>query len=124
MNKLQFSMAAAVVIISLIGQSLVRAGLSQVNSFARQHSLGLFQIVGDALTNARFLTGFCMLCASALTYMVLLYTTEISRAFPAMSAMALITLFVIARFWLKEEIGITQWVGVGCLVVGTFLIAR
>lgn len=124
MKLSQLLLAVVVVVVSLAGQVLVKSGLQQVRLEAQGEPFSTAGIVASAVTNIRFLLGFATLCVSAVSYIVLLYTTELSRAVPVMSGAAYVLLFLSAYFILHEKVTLPQTVGFILVLAGMYLIAR
>jgi uncharacterized membrane protein len=58
-----------------------------------------------------------------LFWLVVLYRMEVSKAFPFLSLGTVLVLLV-SRFYLRETISATRWMGVGLIISGIILLSR
>ena len=63
----------------------------------------------------------CLVAGTAL-WLVVLYRMEVSRAFPFLS-LGFVLVMLVSRYYLKETVSPTRWLGVGLIVGGIFLVA-
>jgi uncharacterized membrane protein len=118
-------LAFLVVCISMSGQALIKAGLNA----GKQASLeaGVTRpalIIMNVLSTPLFWAGLIVMVTGALTYFLLLWTTNFTQALPIMGAFANILIPLIGVFFLKESMSLSQYVGLGMLMVGATLVSR
>lgn len=125
MKLSQVILTSIIVLVSLAGQFFVKVGLNNAKMQADcQYDGSSLFIICRIITNPSFLIGFAMMVVSALLYLALLYTTDISRALPVMGGMAYFLIFLAAHFFLREAISVLQVLGLCFLLLGIVLIAK
>ena len=125
MKPFQIILTAIIVLVSLAGQFFVKNGLNNIKMQANtQYDMSAFYIICKIITNSSFIVGFSMMVVSAVLYLSLLYSTEISRALPVMGGLAYFFIFLGAHFFLKETISMWQVLGLCFLLLGVALVAR
>jgi len=65
---------------------------------------------------------FCLATAMAV-WLVVLYMMDVSKAFPFIS-LGFVLVLLFARFYLKENIPWTRWLGVAFIIAGISLLAQ
>ncbi|GEM_PF-6670385 len=61
--------------------------------------------------------------AAMLTWVWLLKHIDLSRIFPIMSALLLLTIPLVSAYFLQESLSLRYWLGVLCMLAGIALIA-
>ena len=125
MKLFQLILTAVIVLVSLGGQFFVKVGLNNTKmQISSQYNVSTLFVIYRIITNPSFLIGFTMMVVSAVLYLSLLYTTEISRALPVMGGMAYLLIFLGAHFFLREAISLWQILGLCFLLLGIVLTAK
>jgi multidrug transporter EmrE-like cation transporter len=70
------------------------------------------------------LVGLFCFAVNILFYSVALQKLPISVAYPIMFACGFAIIAAVAGFILRERLTVLQWVGVGAILIGVFLVAR
>lgn len=101
----------------LIGQLYFKKAARQLETeSAQSFALSLF---GNWQLWVAFFTYF----AAMMTWVWLLKHVDLSRIFPIMSALLLLTVPVMSAFMLQESLSLRYWGGVACMLAGIALIA-
>ena len=75
------------------------------------------------LHEPRFWLSLLCLGGAMLSWLLVLTTLEVSKAYSLLSVNYVLVLLV-SRFWFREAVPFNRWLGVFCLLAGVFLIVR
>jgi drug/metabolite transporter (DMT)-like permease len=100
-----------------VGQTLIKSGL---NHAALGDRTGLDWAI-HAYLNTRVIAGTFTVGVGFLLWVVVLSRLDLSQAMPLL-ALTYVPWLIIARWVLREEVTVPQWIGVGLVSVGVFLI--
>lgn len=108
------------VLLTVLAQSLLRAGMSRVGDGAP--SLGV--IAGRAVVDVRVIAGILTFGGSLLLWLWLLSRMRLSVLYPAQQSLIFVALQFVAWKWLGEGWSPTRLAGVLVVCAGVFLLAR
>lgn len=108
------------VLLTVLAQSLLRAGMSRVGDGAT--SLGV--IAGRAVVDVRVIAGILTFGGSLLLWLWLLSRMRLSVLYPAQQSLIFVALQFVAWKWLGEGWSPTRLAGVLVVCAGVFLLAR
>ncbi|MAF11435.1 hypothetical protein CMK11_13375 [Candidatus Poribacteria bacterium] len=111
---------AANVVLTVLAQSLLRAGMRRVG----EGSTSLGAAAARAVVDARVLGGILTFGGSLLLWLWLLSKMRISVVYPLQQSLVFIALQFVAWRWLGEGWSPTRLAGVLVVCVGVFLLAR
>ena len=75
----------------------------------------------DQIKNWKLITGLTLYGISAIIFLTVLKTSELSFAYPLV-AMTYIWVILFSTIFLKETIEITQWTGIALILAGVIII--
>ncbi|MBI2415252.1 MAG: EamA family transporter [Candidatus Kerfeldbacteria bacterium] len=107
-------------VISAAAQVVLKIGVNRIGSVSVDRSLDFFV---QAATSPYVLTGTGLYVLSLALWLVILTKASVSFAYPIMS-LAYVFGLVFAMLFLGERVVPWQWAGVGCIILGTYLIAH
>ena len=108
------------VVLTVLAQSLLRAGMARVGDGAT--SLGA--TAARAVVDVRVLAGILTFGGSLLLWLWLLSKMRISVLYPLQQSLIFVILQFVAWKWLGEGWSATRLVGVAVVCAGVFLLAR
>ena len=108
---------------SVVGQIAMKSGMSEIGKIQDLRQLMNYGTLFHIFTNIRVLTGLLIYAASAILWLGALSTLNVSVMYPLLS-LAYVFTAVAAFIFLKENIGLFNWVGIILVVAGSFLILR
>jgi multidrug transporter EmrE-like cation transporter len=111
---------AANVVLTVLAQSLLRAGMRRVG----EGSASLGAAAARAVVDTRVLGGVLTFGGSLLLWLWLLSKMRISVVYPLQQSLVFIALQFVAWRWLGEGWSPTRLAGVLVVCVGVFLLAR
>ena len=109
---------------SAVGQIVMKTGMS--DDQIQREFLGdrnVLQILTASLGNGYVITGLFLYAVSALSWLLVLAGTDVSKAYPFVGLGFILTMLM-AWFLLNENIGVERIVGTFLVVVGVVLVAR
>ena len=111
--------SALVVAMLLLSASQLLQKLGAVRHLA--HALSFRDAVG-ALLSTEIVGAVLCLFGGMIAWLVVLYRTDVSRAFPILSFGSILVL-VASRFFLKEPVSRRRWVGALLIAFGVALVS-
>lgn len=122
MNAISFSLILAGVILNAAGQLLLKAGTNAVGHF--DFHLGNVLPIGLKLAfNPFILSGMAAYGVSLVVWIMALSRVPVSIAYPMLSIGYVINAFI-AWHWFGEALGAQKLLGIGCIVLGVYVITR
>lgn len=111
------------VLIGVVGQILLKKGMSEVGQF---DFAAVSQIVPQfirAFMNPYVLAGFVFYFLSSLFWMVVLSRVQLSVAYPMLS-LGYVFVLIASWFLFQEPVSAVRWLGVLVIMIGVTLISR
>jgi multidrug transporter EmrE-like cation transporter len=122
MSLMVYILIGSTIIFTVGGQLLVKFGMSQVGKFpvAAGQILPFFW---KALTNWKVFLGLLLAVFAAVTWMGAISLSNISAAYPFMG-LAIVLVLALSPIFFKEDVRVTQWIGVLVVCAGLFITTR
>ncbi len=112
------------VLLGVVGQLLLKMGITQVGTLAFGSDLaGLIQLGLRVFGNLKVLGGFAAYGLSSLFWIVVLSKVDLSLAYP-MLALNYVLVPLTAWLFLGEQVPTLRWLGSGVVIVGVVIISR
>ena len=115
-------MIALVVLGGSVGDVFITKGMKQVGEISTLDARALLRIARRTLANRWFLVGLFFMAVSFFSFLAVLSWADLSLVLPATSISFVITT-VGAKFFLKERISLSRWVGIVLVCLGVALIS-
>ncbi|BBN87416.1 SMR family transporter [Azospira sp. I09] len=122
MNAISFSLILAGVILNAAGQLLLKAGTNAVGHFDF-HLDNVLPIGLKLAFNPFILSGMVAYGVSLVVWIMALSRVPVSIAYPMLSIGYVINAFI-AWHWFGEPLGAQKLLGIGCIVLGVYVITR
>ncbi len=108
------------VCLGVTGQMFLKQGLTQLGEYTLKTVLAhLPQIFSNFLV----LGGFLCYLASSILWIVVVSRVPLSYAYP-MIGLGYVLIVFLSMVYLKEEVSLLRWIGVGVICLGIFIISR
>ena len=111
------------VLISVVGQLLLKKGMSMVGQFDFADFGNIIPQFYRAFTNPWVFAGFVFYFVSSLFWIIVLSRVELSVAYPMLS-LGYVFVLVASFFLFNEQISAVRWLGVLVIMLGVTLISR
>ena len=112
------------VLLGVLGQLLLKMGMTQVGSLESEGGLGGLVRVGiRVFSNMKVIGGFAAYGVSSLFWIVVLSRINLSLAYP-MLALNFVLVPLTAWLLLGEQVPPLRWLGIGIIVAGVVIISR
>ena len=112
------------VLLGVLGQLLLKMGLTQVGSLDFEGGLeGLVRVGIRVFSNLKVIGGFAAYGISSLFWIAVLSKINLSLAYP-MLALNYVLVPLAAWFFLGDQIPALRWLGMGVIIVGVVIISR
>ena len=112
------------VLLGVVGQLLLKMGITQVGTLAFGSDLaGLIQLGLRVFCNLKVLGGFAVYGLSSLFWIVVLSKVDLSLAYP-MLALNYVLVPLTAWLFLGEQVPTLRWLGAGVVIIGVVIISR
>lgn len=112
------------VLLGVVGQLLLKMGITQVGTLAFGSDLaGLIQLGLRVFGNLKVLGGFAAYGLSSLFWLVVLSKVDLSLAYP-MLALNYVLVPLTAWLFLGEQVPTLRWLGSGVVIIGVVIISR
>jgi multidrug transporter EmrE-like cation transporter len=121
-NLMSYVLIGLTILFTVGGQLLVKYGMSQVGRFPAVSSK-IFPFLWKAVTNWRVFLGLLLAVFAAVTWMGAVSLSNISLAYPFMG-LAIVLVLALSPLIFKEDVRITQWIGVAVVCAGLFITTR
>lgn len=122
MNAISFSLILAGVILNAAGQLLLKAGTNAVGHFDF-HLDNVLPIGLKLAFNPFILSGMAAYGVSLVVWIMALSRVPVSIAYPMLSIGYVINAFI-AWHWFGEALSAQKLLGIGCIVLGVYVITR
>ncbi|AEV27247.1 MULTISPECIES: SMR family transporter [Azospira] len=122
MNAISFSLILAGVILNAAGQLLLKAGTNAVGHFDF-HLDNVLPIGLKLAFNPFILSGMVAYGVSLVVWIMALSRVPVSIAYPMLSIGYVINAFI-AWHWFGEALSAQKLLGIGCIVLGVYVITR
>ncbi|TLS18293.1 MAG: 4-amino-4-deoxy-L-arabinose transferase [Betaproteobacteria bacterium] len=122
MNAISFSLILAGVILNAAGQLLLKAGTNAVGHFDF-HLNNVLPIGLKLAFNPFILSGMVAYGVSLVVWIMALSRVPVSIAYPMLSIGYVINAFI-AWHWFGEALSAQKLLGIGCIVLGVYVITR
>ncbi len=117
------SLVAVSILCGVIGQTLMKIGMSQVGQIGSLGELFNPSTVFRIFTNVYVFGGLLLYASFAILWLGALSNLDVSFAYPLLS-LAYILVAILGAIFLKEDITLLRWAGIGLVVFGSFMILR
>jgi multidrug transporter EmrE-like cation transporter len=122
MNLQTFGFILAGVLLNAGAQLLLKAGVRPLGPIGLQGTAAAGQVV-TALMQLPVLAGLACYVVSVVLWIVALSRVDVSIAYPMLSIGYVVN--AVAAWWLfGETLAVQQGIGIGCILVGVFLLYR
>ena len=112
------------VLLGVVGQLLLKMGITQVGTLAFGSDLaGLIRLGLRVFGNLKVLGGFAAYGLSSLFWIVVLSKVDLSLAYP-MLALNYVLVPLTAWLFLGEQVPTLRWLGAGVVIIGVVIISR
>jgi multidrug transporter EmrE-like cation transporter len=112
------------VLLGVLGQLLLKMGITQVGSLELEGELaGLVKVGIRVFGNLKVIGGFAAYGISSLFWIAVLSKVNLSLAYP-MLALNYVLIPLAAWLFLGEQIPSLRWLGVGIIIIGIIIISR
>ena len=112
------------VLLGVLGQLLLKMGITQVGSLELEGGLvGLVKVGIRVFGNLKVIGGFAAYGISSLFWIVVLSEINLSLAYP-MLALNYVLVPLTANLFLSEQIPPLRWLGMSVIIVGVVIISR
>ena len=112
------------VVFSLSGQALLKKGIAEVLHDARPPVTIFLREYLPNICLSPFVVGGVALSGIGLVgYMYVLSKNDVGQALPIMGALAYVGMFFVGRFFLKEQSGWVNFVGILVILGGLYLVS-
>ena len=122
MNAISFSLILAGVILNAAGQLLLKAGTNAVGHFDF-HLDNVLPIGLKLAFNPFILSGMVAYGVSLVVWIMALSRVPVSIAYPMLFIGYVINAFI-AWHWFGEALSAQKLLGIGCIVLGVYVITR
>ncbi|HET7774796.1 MAG TPA: SMR family transporter [Azospira sp.] len=122
MSPISFALILAGVILNAAGQLLLKAGTNAVGHFDF-HLDNVLPIGLKLAFNPYILSGMAAYGISLVVWIMALSRVPVSIAYPMLSIGYVINAFI-AWHWFGEALTAQKLVGIGCIVLGVYVITR
>jgi drug/metabolite transporter (DMT)-like permease len=117
------SLVAICIIFGAVGQILMKTGMSQTGPIGDVGKLLNPSTIASIFTNVYVIGGILLYAAASLLWLGALSNTDVSLMYPLLS-LAYVVAAILGFIFLKEDVTLLRWVGIGVVIVGCFMILR
>jgi multidrug transporter EmrE-like cation transporter len=103
---------------------LMKFGVRRLGDSGASLSQGPAALAGAVLSNWVLIAGLVFFASNVVLYTYALAGIKISTAYPIMVSGGFAIIAVVAWKYLGENLTASQWLGIGMILVGVFLVAR
>ncbi|HEU5322565.1 MAG TPA: EamA family transporter [Methylomirabilota bacterium] len=105
------------------GHVMLAKGMKTVGDLTEAPASRLGGMVSRTVANPWVLLGVLLQASFFTMYLTLLSRADVSKVLP-MTAFDYIVVAVLAQFLLAEAVTPARWTGIGCIVLGVYLVSR
>jgi multidrug transporter EmrE-like cation transporter len=120
MKQIYFVALAGALVLNAAANLMMKFGMVR---FKPPADGGLGNLVSALASNWILLLGLCFFAVNVVLYTIALKGVPISVAYPIMTTVGFAIIVVVAGIYLRERLSPVQWVGVGLILVGVWLVA-
>ena len=106
-----------------VGHVLLSKGMRSIGDLTEAPTRLLGSMATRALLDPWVVAGVVLQAAFFVMYLTLLSRDDVSKILP-MTALDYIVVAVFAQVMLAEAVTPVRWAGIGCIVVGVYLVSR
>jgi len=117
------SLVAVCILCGAIGQTLMKTGMSEVGEIGGLGELFNPSTVSRIFTNVYVIGGLLLYASFAILWLGALSNLDVSFMYPLLS-LAYVVTAILGFIFLKEDITLLRWAGIGLVVAGCFMILR
>ena len=110
------------VLLNAVAQLLLKAGARVIAGFEFTPANAVV-IAGRVALNLPILAGLACYAISVIVWILALSRVDVSIAYPMLS-IGYVVSAVAAYFLFGETLGVARWLGIGCIIVGVWLVSR
>jgi len=111
-----------VVIFSLAGQAFLRKGAMKFSDIKITRTSDVFDFVFNAIQNQFILIGLCFSAVGVLFWIFVLSQYDLTFAFPLLTGVGYILLFMASWLFLREDINAWRIIGTIIILCGTLIV--
>ncbi|NLX12285.1 MAG: EamA family transporter [Phycisphaerales bacterium] len=115
---------AAALLLNAMANLMMKFGVRRFGQTGLDPQEGYMSLVSEVLRNWVLLGGLLLFAGNVVLYTYALHRIKISAAYPVMVGGGFAIIAVVAWKILDEHLSPGQWVGVGLVLAGVYLIAR
>jgi uncharacterized membrane protein len=105
------------------GHVMLSKGMKTIGDLTEAEAVAVGGMVGRAISNPWVLLGVALQASFFFTYLTLLSRADVSKILP-MTAFDYIVVALLAQLVLAEPVTPARWTGIGCIVLGVFMVSR
>ena len=109
--------------IAVTGQILLKIGINRIGVVGFGSMKAFTSLFSGIIRSPMVLTGLFLYFISAVIWMVILSTVDLSFAYPFIG-LSYVLVLVLSKFILKEEVNPIRWAGTFIITVGVVIISR
>ena len=109
--------------IAVTGQILLKIGIDRIGVVGFGSMKAFTSLFSGIIRSPMVLTGLFLYFISAVIWMVILSTVDLSFAYPFIG-LSYVLVLVLSKFILKEEVNPIRWAGAFIITVGVVIISR
>ena len=109
--------------IAVTGQILLKIGIDRIGVVGFGSMKAFTSLFSGIIRSPMVLTGLFLYFISAVIWMVILSTVDLSFAYPFIG-LSYVLVLVLSKFILKEEVNPIRWAGTFIITVGVVIISR
>lgn len=122
MSLLSWSLIFTGVMLNAAAQLLLKAGTNAIGQFAFSKA-NILPVGWQLATEPHILAGMVCYAISLIVWIMALSRVEVSIAYPMLSV-AYVVNALAAWYFFGEAVSITRLMGIGIIVLGTYIVAR
>ncbi len=122
MRSVYFVALGAALVLNATANLMMKFGMERFKASGVTAAQGLGTLVGALAGNWVLILGLCLFAANVVLYTFALKGVPISVAYPIMTTVGFVIIVVVAGIYLRERLSAAQWVGVGLILAGVWLV--
>jgi small multidrug resistance pump len=117
-----FVALGAALVLNATANLMMKFGIERFKAAGVTAEQGVAAVVGALASNWVLVLGLCLFAMNVMFYTFALKGLPISMAYPIMVTTGFAIIVVVAGIYLHERLSVAQWVGVGLILVGVWLV--
>jgi drug/metabolite transporter (DMT)-like permease len=105
------------------GHVMLAKGMKTIGDLTEAPSSRIGGMIGRVVSNPWVLLGVVLQASFFFMYLTLLSRADVSKVLP-MTAFDYIVVALLAQVVLAEPVTPARWTGIGCIVLGVFMVSR